>query len=435
MSEPDAVFVDSGSFSVDSLRARQKLARFQLANSGLWLVKLVQAAVALQAPGVEIRFARSEVSVQFEPEAALSASELLASVMDGSMPREAGLLHLLTGIRSSAGETTETVSWSVGGQEVTLDASGSHVAESTRPGFWLRATRPARRRTLSETLVTPVSHWLQNTADEYEAVCSRCWPCPIPVLLDGKPLERGSVSLLQKEVAKTPMGVLAQYERSRQSVLFACLSAEELPSLPDRPPLPTRLPEGPPLRKPVPRGETFLLRRQAESEVGGCVALWSWDGCSSAMVFVCDGAVVSTHTLPWNPPRRKFLGIPGARNHFGVRFLFPVSSEELDLSHFEVRNREQLVSELLEYGVPVALSGIERVLAELPSFYYLPLKPRWVKAGAAWGAAQVVGTVAVAGPGILPVIAGGVAVLAGMNIAHYRTDIRTGLKALRDSIR
>ena len=49
-------FFESSSFTIDSLKAREKLSQFQMADSGLWLVKLVQAAVAAGAPSVRVQF-------------------------------------------------------------------------------------------------------------------------------------------------------------------------------------------------------------------------------------------------------------------------------------------------------------------------------------------------------------------------------------------
>jgi hypothetical protein len=47
-------YVDSAGFTIDQLKAREKMSRYQLSDSGLWLVKLIQTAVTAGADGVDI---------------------------------------------------------------------------------------------------------------------------------------------------------------------------------------------------------------------------------------------------------------------------------------------------------------------------------------------------------------------------------------------
>lgn len=59
------VYNSTGTFTVDAGRAREKRARYALAGTGEWALKVVQSAVSAGAPEITVRTSKSEVEFQF----------------------------------------------------------------------------------------------------------------------------------------------------------------------------------------------------------------------------------------------------------------------------------------------------------------------------------------------------------------------------------
>ena len=121
-------------FTINSLKARQKLSESQLVTPGLWLVKLVQCAVRLEAEGVSIKTERRLICLEFLAPQGPSAETIARHLLDGSLPLDPALIHLLTGLRASLTGHTESLSCLVekSGQVVTLGVSqeGTQVVQS-----------------------------------------------------------------------------------------------------------------------------------------------------------------------------------------------------------------------------------------------------------------------------------------------------------------
>lgn len=427
--------VDSGSFGLDSLRARHKLAEYLLPQPGLWLVKLVQAAVALEAPKVVIQFGLRSVTVAFDPSLPLQAEDLLGEVMAGSLPAERGLFHLVTGIRSSAGSSTETVTWSAGGTRVRLDAEGTTVLPDPTEGFRLTAERPYRTRSLAKTLSTPLSHLVRQTADEYEAVASRCWVCPIPVLLDGMPLRTGYDSPRARPPLETPAGVIFEYQSSRQMTVFACLAVRHLAPLPQRPTLP-KMAAGRKLQRPVYKGGSFFSWPDDTGavEAGAVITLLSHYCCTSQLLYVLDGAVVQSVPLEHSAKELKILGFWKMPSHYcGIRVLLPVEKGELDLSQFAVRNEPELRQRLVPTLLPQIRELLETTLRQLSSFYYVPTPPRVGKAVSVIVGVQATALTITAPLALVPLTMM-VGAVGGFHVMVYRGQVKLGLQALLRSI-
>ncbi len=424
----EAQYLNSDTFSLDSLRARQKLAEFQLPDSGLWLVKLVQAAVALRAPSIQIGFARNCVKVQFEADTLPDAQDLLNHVMAGHLPQPDGLFHLVTGLRACSGGNTEAIEWSCGSSRVKLDQAGSTSLVNLTPGFRLVASRPPRQRSLSETLATPVSHWLRNVAQEYDAVAQRCWVCPIPILLDGRQLERGYHSTLLRGLLHDPGSVLMQYEKSHANIPAFCVGLRQIAPLSQRPRL-RALSSQAQLHKPVLKNGLFFHWEDEGDPIGAALSLQAYRACPNQIDFVWDGAVVASHQFHWNIPEPRSFGVRSHHN-LGVRLIFAVDPQELDLSQFEVRAKAELAGQLLERVKPALIELIERLLAEIESLIYVPFTPNHGKAvGIGAGTYALGGAMALGAWFLLPVgmVAGGV---MSATIYKCRRKIQASLKAL-----
>ena len=376
-------FVDSSQFTLDSLKARQKLAEFQLPEAGLWLVKLVQAAVVWESTSVRITFSRRQVQVEFSCPPSLEADAILHLVLSGEFPRDRAQAHLVTGIRACSGLSTESVQWSAGESQVALDAAGTRVWPGSQDSvgiFRLVATRPTPRRSLSKTLATSVSHWLRATADEYEAVSTRCWVSPIPIFLDGKPLQRSYDSLLQRGLPQNPGAVIAQME-SRQNPVQVCLGVRMIPELPGRPQLPVIDPgaEEHEWERPVYIHGTYLRWRGLQGPAGGALVVRHDKACSSGVDWVSDGAVVSRTPLHWDLRHSHLLGALSLKYDCSARFILGVSPDELDLSQFEVRDKQALTQRLVAESLPYLEELLEELLGGMPSFWYLPFSSRFIK--------------------------------------------------------
>ena len=429
------VYLDSASFTLDSLRARQKLAQYQLPEAGLWLVKLVQAAVAAGAPEVRITFGRSQVKVSFACQ--VEADRLLQLVLSGSIPSQRVLWHLVTGIRASAGEATSQVAWSVGGQRVVVDSQG--FRQTPDPSgvllFELVASHPQRTRSLSKTLATSVSHLLRQVADEYEAVASRCFVCPIPVFLDGRPLERGYSSPLQRPQLSTPGQVLMQYEKSRQNVPTLCLGLRALPAQEGLPRLPDFDQGGSEMmvRQPVYKNQVFA-RWPGLAEIGGVLNIQGFYGCRSQVDWVLDGAVVCRSDLNWDLRHAKFLGVRLGEHFCCARFFFPVDPVDLDLSQFELHDKAAQTQQRLAAYRDLCRETLEVLIQHIGQFYYFPGSPLVGKAvGVGMGGYLTLASLAmgvwVVGPG-----AAVLGLVGSAHVLHYRRRVHKGLMALLERV-
>lgn len=429
----EATYLDTASFTLDSLKARQKLAEFQLPESGLWLVKLVQAAVVLKAPSIAIAFARSTVTVRFEAPNLPAAQDLLNLVMSGQIPQARERLHLVTALRSCASATTESVEWHSGGGRVQMNTQVTLTTASDQTGFLLVASRPPRARTLSKTLATSISHLVRNTAEEYEAVAQRCWVCPIPVLLDGRPLPRGYDSPLLRGLLATPGEVILQYEKSRANIPLFCAGVRQIAPLPGRPTL-SAMDSRAEVCKPVLKQGTFLRWQNEGDPIGAALTVQCYRDCKQRIDFVWDGAVVASHELDWKLAKPSSF-LSRGQHHVGVRLIFAVEQSELDLTQFEVRDKAALARQLLKQSQSALLELLDELTNKIGELYYVPFTST---GGKAWGLG--IGTYALGGSAVLGVwflapigmMAGGIAYA---NLLSYRHRLQNAVKAIRAALK
>lgn len=357
-------------FTLDSLRARKKLAGSQLAP-GLWLVKLVQAAVVSKASRIEVRFGQRQVEFRADGgEWQDDPKQVTSTLLSGELPREPFLFHLLAGLRGSIFEDTVDAVWTMADRhsvfEVRFSSDGTRVSQEAReePGeswFRLRTSRPLRWPHSKDIFHMPLKQLLQRTADEYLALHKYCWSCPVPLKVDGRPLEcryryspapdETSVIKLSQQLAITSPNV------PKPTVLLR----REMKRPPDRPMMELNWPRG------VGAHENFLhdeVLAERKKEIlledtwiriplregtppGGYLLLLFGHQVDSEIEFYCDGARVDCLVLPWKSGRSKVGGIEIPQNAYkiGLRVLLPVTTEELDLSHFKVRNKEKILEQ------------------------------------------------------------------------------------------
>ena len=377
-------FFETSEFTIDSFKARAKLSRFQLPDSGLWVVKLIQAAVASGASGVDIRFSRNKVTIRFGNNHNLRADELLQGVLSGELPSDRVLLHLFTGLRATASSVTETVTWSCGGAKVILDGKGSSSTEiPVDEELVIEATRPNRSRSLKKMLTSSVSHLARQTVEEHEAIEVRCWPCPIPIVLDGKLLDRGYHHIDAGYIETNPWAFVTNSREEKnkgiRAALFSCpMKLEKTPSIPlDYPIMESSFgkPKGDKYRLnyPVYLKELFLLEVSPQKKVDAVLVIHANYNAESTIDYLQDGALVSRYTLPLvNQKPTSFLEFSERNKYkFACRCLVSVEPDELDLSQFQVRDPR--LEELRESIIDKVIEACDTLKSMGPQFLFLTM--------------------------------------------------------------
>ncbi len=368
--QADGIALDPGEFTLNALKAREKLIRHQLGDSGLWLVKLVQAAVRGEASEVEIKFARREVRVSFSLALPVDAQAVLRAVLAGTLPNDPILFHLVAGLRGSLTTGEETVVWSVGGLRVSVTEEGTSTESLPDSNqFQLVAQRPARSRSFSGLIRGSMRSLLKQTVEEYEAVRRHCWPCPIPVQLDGKELHRGYGETVEYFVPEaSAKSVMGSAKNGPQGSLITggWDGPEHRPLLPY--PLTAHAEELPRVRTPFHPGMTFCELPAEGEPTRAVVSLLHSPNARCSVDWVVDGAMVHSAALD----------LPGKLDRAGLRFVVAAEVDQLDLSHFGIRDADpQAIALELAPRVEQLWTHLEGLRSK---FYYLHTSPGATKA-------------------------------------------------------
>jgi hypothetical protein len=351
-------YVDSAGFTIDQLKAREKMSRYQLSDSGLWLVKLIQTAVTAGADGVDISLGRRKVRASFTPDREWDAQALLETLLTDDEPGDGSLSHLKVGLLGASGGLSQTLCWTVGHSSVELGPSGTRVSEvAPRKEFVLEATRPSRGIAWSSILTTPIGVILRQTLDEWAAVWGRCWVSPIPVRVDRRQGRQGYDVF--------PGIRLHERVPRRVTGLYRCLGSRTLAGPADRPLLPMPM-------SPVEASSetelsassfrdpwgTFLRWRPPGIEVRGMLSLHASPLVGPTVMFVCDGVVVECRLI--EPMLERMRQTSWATRPLLMPcYVFAVSPSELDLSGFAVRGLDHL--ELIRSCLPESLALVDQV--------------------------------------------------------------------------
>lgn len=432
-------FVQTSEFTLDSLKAREKLSEWQLPDSGLWLVKLVQAAVRSQAPRVAIKFGKRQVSVEFENRSGLGAGVLMHQVLSGTLTVDPLVAHVVTGIRGSSTLSSEVITWRCGGQKATLDSDGSKLESDVDDGrFSLVCTRPSRQRSLQTNLTTSLSHLAKETVEEYEALHSRCWPCPIPIEVDGKELPRGYQLLSAGRVYHSPVLSLFGKRHTRNQFVAAVLAFGGHPWDGVSPAIdftravtPEAVPE---LKKPVSSKDTFLTWPESETRCQAIVVLESDGAGGNTVDYVLDGALVERRAIPLVFGEGQVFGLKfGKETDFlRLRIAVPVDFSDLDLSQFATRGKE--VQEIVNDCLPTVQTMVAGLKAHRSQFWYMGSPAQAKVMGAGFVLQTLAIGVATNGVGLLPMVGVGAAALAG-NSALWRTMVYKALDHLETALK
>lgn len=205
----EAQFDSSGRFSLDEKRSLEKLAQYQTERPGLWLVKLLQAAVASGAREFRVRQVRQATLVSFEPGQPLD----WAGWHRGEPSEQAATRHLQLGLQ--AGSTlpgarlslmTDSQQWQVEGGATRLPWGEDRI----------KPVQVARRWSFQLSLSAVLGR-SRLLVDEALLLQELGRYAPIPIWLDGR--------LLNDPVVNKPPGL-------RLGVYVPPLLARPKPAIP-----------------------------------------------------------------------------------------------------------------------------------------------------------------------------------------------------------
>lgn len=175
-----------GEFTIDGKRAQEKLGQSQLHEPGLWVVKLVQAAVNLGCSSISIALNVHETVVTFHGNPAIDVQELAQLMLDGQLPTTRWKRHLVVGLRSLYARRTHALTWSDSSElQVVLDGDGLRMESkaTATEGVCFQLVAKRFRSSLFTDLLGRVT---QRFLAEHEALTSRCGLCPVPLYLNGE---------------------------------------------------------------------------------------------------------------------------------------------------------------------------------------------------------------------------------------------------------
>ena len=137
------LFLEEGEFRIAADKALEKLSRFALPGPGLWVVKMLQAAVCAGAPSIEFIFERRRVTVKFENVGNWDAGALLHQMMGVALPSQPALRHLFAGILGAALGFSQEISWRCGQSQAKVNKHGASRRPPS-PNRFFCSRRPDR---------------------------------------------------------------------------------------------------------------------------------------------------------------------------------------------------------------------------------------------------------------------------------------------------
>lgn len=185
-------FLDSqGSFTVNVEKAREKLGKFALAHPGFYLLKVIQAGVAMGSSQLRITTTQRGLGLWFAPARTYDFAHFQAAVANPAQTVAAPLRLLAEGFNASLWSGLESacvIAWSRdGGRGLFLDGDGLVSGNSPpRPD-----DLPAVDHLWMFSLSKSASGWSKSQVeDEIAAVRERCPYLPLELTLDEQTLPR-----------------------------------------------------------------------------------------------------------------------------------------------------------------------------------------------------------------------------------------------------
>lgn len=172
-----ASWSSSGTFTLAFREALKKLKQFQLPRRSAWILKLVQSAVASQAPEITIEHKGAQTTVAFRPQNPAELQTLKLALVDPRPTTTRAVHHLRVAIWALSQGPVQSVECQVPGQSEVLVYQGNELLDRPAPdGYCLKLvvtwTHP-------EGLAATLAHQLRERASV----------CPIPLTLNGERLD------------------------------------------------------------------------------------------------------------------------------------------------------------------------------------------------------------------------------------------------------
>lgn len=328
------LFHEAGQFKLDPEKALEKISQFALPEPGLWVVKMLQAAVASEAPEIHFKFGKREVEVRFR-NPGWEAETLLSQLLSALTPEEPALRHIFAGVLGAAMGFSQEITWRCGSSSVLVDKDGprSQPEEHGGENFCLVAKRPRRSPIGSGLFSSPIRYLFKQTAQEYKSLIERSRVCPIPLFIDGRKVE----SSYQVHFRQLP--AIPRYDSESSDgrrLFFAQIPLTGIGRLPISYPIDSR-----PLESVVTDQDIFDTLRLPIPENGPVEGVLCLHGClqrQSRLNFVMDGGVISEKILfAEHEPFGLRDALEDGKDNFVLDLYLPVSWKELDLTQMGVR--------------------------------------------------------------------------------------------------
>lgn len=325
-----------GEFQLDAQKAIEKLSRFALPEPGLWVLKMVQAAVCLGVETIDFTFQRRKVTVGFANAGNWNAESLLEQLLGGTNSPDSARRHLFSGILGAALGFSQEIEWNCGSSRVRV-AKGGPVIESQEPSntFSLEALRPYRSAFKSGFFTSPIRHLVQQTVQEYKALVDHSFVAPIRILVDKRPLG-SSYQVLPAELPRKP-----NYDSDKSDGRGVMLAQIPVSGL-GRPSLGYPLDELPLTTLGEPREKLGTLRLQAQERqpVEAVIGLYSCLQRRSRLNLIMDGVCLQRPLL-FDDEGLGFLRptFEDDADDIVLDVYLAVTWDDLDLSQFSVREQ------------------------------------------------------------------------------------------------
>lgn len=194
-----------GSFTIAGDAAIGKLAAFQLPRQSAWILKVIQAAVTSGAPSLKIGQSHQSTTFEYEMEPTFSIAELKEALLKPQLGKVAPAVgHLAVGLRAVGfgDKRAFTLAYDADGVRTFLGWNGSSLVQrgessepTTRPRLHLGVAFPP------EDLGRRLAGFAKSkgrATSEYLEVVHNGEVCPIPLLFDGRRLDRLAAPLRDK---------------------------------------------------------------------------------------------------------------------------------------------------------------------------------------------------------------------------------------------
>ncbi len=173
---------ESKSDSVFVLDLQNALERLIGPNTGQhWATRLVQAAVACGSREVRFVFRRVSIDVTVVGGRLPTADQLFCLATCNEPLEDVSLRHFVAALRGLFQLATRSLEWESGGEK--MEFSGNKLT---------RSASKAGETSLSVRVKFQLRRllYMRQIASDYKEVCDRSRLCPIPVLVDSRPISR-----------------------------------------------------------------------------------------------------------------------------------------------------------------------------------------------------------------------------------------------------